>query len=207
MPMEGLSGSQLVRGAVTSTANGQITVKTDKGEAYRVVLTDNTKIMKDRQPLKLGMIRPGDNIGAMGVLDLPAKTVHAVFVMVVDAEQVKRAREGLGKVYIVGRVTAIDELKLTIMRPDNVSQVIEVDESTSFRKGGRQMASAISGVGPAGSWNVNGGVPEPAAPTESITLGDIRIGDSVMGKGVLKGGTFVPSQLAVADPSTRQHRR
>ena len=52
----------------------------------------------------------------MGVLDAATKTVHAVFVTVMDAEQVKKAREDMGKIYITGKVTAIDldGLKMTV---------------------------------------------------------------------------------------------
>ncbi len=205
--MAGLSGGQMVRGLVTSAGRDQIALKTDKGEVYKVTVTSNTRIVKDRQPFKLASIRAGDSLGAMGVLDAPAKTVHALFVVVVDAEQARKAREGLGKIYIAGKVTAIDELRLTILRPDNVTQVIAVDEGTSFRRGGRQILSAINGFGP--SENVAARAPNAAdASAESITLSDIKVGDTVAGKGELKGGTFVPSQLAVVDAATaRQHRR
>jgi len=64
-------------------------------------------------------------------------------VMVVDAEQVKKAREAMGKTMISGTVTAIDELKITIKRTDDVMQTIAVDEDTSFRKGGRGMGMAL----------------------------------------------------------------
>jgi len=202
----GLAGGEMVRGVVVAATANHLAIKTDKGELYQIAVTDNTHIMKDRQPLKLGAIRPGDNAGAMGVLDAPTHTIHALFVVVVDAEEARKAREGLGKVFIVGKVTSIDELKLTILRPDGVTQVIAVDESTSFRRGGRQLQSAIDGVGPA---VVN---PSPAAggpmetSGESITLADIKVGDNVMGKGELKSGVFVPSQLGIGDP-TRRHRR
>ena len=197
----GLAGGQMVRG-VASAANGNhVTIKTDKGETFQVIVTDNTRIMKDRQPLKLAAIRTGDNVGAMGVLDAPNHAIHALFVMVVDAEEAKKAREGLGKVFIAGKVTAIDELKLTILRPDGVSQVIAVDEGTSFRKGGRQLQSVIDGSGPAGG---AGGPAEVSG--ESVTLADIKVGDNVFGKGELKGGIFVPSQLGIGDPA-RRHRR
>src|SRR6202021_3098829 len=85
----------------------------------------------------------------MGVLHPATKTVHAVFVGVIDAEQMKKARENMGKTYITGKVTAIDmdALKLTVMRPDGVSQVIGVDEQTSFKRGGRGMAAMVSGSG------------------------------------------------------------
>src|SRR5271163_469511 len=70
--------------------------------------------------------------GAMGVIDAPTKTVHAAALFVVDAAQIKKAREDLGKTYITGKVAAIDDVNLTIERPDGVSQKIMVDESTSF---------------------------------------------------------------------------
>ena len=200
--LAGMGSGQMVRGMVTASGSNRIALKTDRGEAYQVTITSNTKIVKDRQPFKLADLKPGDSVGAMGVLDAPAKTVHALFVMVVDAAELKKAREGLGKLYIAGKVTAINELKLTILRPDNVSQVIAVDEGTSFRKGGRQMASAVNGFGPVGG---TAAAPDPAV--ESITLGDIKVGDAVAGKGELKGGVFVPSQLAVSDAAARQRRR
>ena len=89
-------------------------------------------------------IKAGDGIGAMGEVDAAKRTVHALFVAIVDAEQVKKLRESMGKEYIAGKVTAIDEVKLTILRSDNVTQVIEVDETTSFRKGGRRESSPVS---------------------------------------------------------------
>ena len=34
-------------------------------------------------------------------------------------------------------------------------------------------------------------------PAESITLLDVKVGDSVVGQGALKGGVFVPKELMV----------
>ena len=112
------AGGQMVRGTVTATAADHLTVKTDAGEIYQVVVSANTRLTKERQPVKVADIKVGDGVGAMGVLDAPTKTVHAVFVGVMDAEQVKKARENMGKTYITGKVTAIDmdALKLTVMR-------------------------------------------------------------------------------------------
>jgi hypothetical protein len=162
----------------------------------------------------------------MGVLDAPTRTVHAVFVGVVDAEQVKKARENMGKTYITGKVTAIDmdALKVTVMRTDGVSQVIGVDEQTSFKRGGRGMAAMASGggviemgggsgggrgmgagAGPgtggggAGTGNGGGG--------ESITFADMKVGDTVVGRGALKNGLFVPTELGVMDPAATGQRR
>ena len=199
------AGGQMVRGTVTAAAADHLTVKTDAGDVYQVAISANTRVMKDRQPLKVTDIKVGDGAGAMGVLDAPTKTIHAVFVTVISAEQMKKMKEDLGKVYITGKVTAIDDVKLTVMRPDGVSQVIEVDEGTSFRRGGRGMASMMNGSGPVGA---TGGRPDNAAAgAESITLADVKVGDTVVGPGALKNGVFVPTQLGVMDPAAMGQRR
>ncbi len=199
------AGGHMVRGTVTAVAGDQITVKTETGEVYRVVVSANTRLSRDRQPLKVAEIKAGDGVGAMGVLDAPTKTVHALFVGVMDAEQVKKARENLGKVYIMGKVTAIDmdALKLTVMRPDGVSQVIGVDEGTSFKRGGRQMEAMVTGNGEMGNGQ-GGGAGDNAV---SITLPDVKVGDSVAGRGALKNGLFVPTELRVMDAAAREQRR
>jgi predicted RNA-binding protein len=216
--MEGrgqFAGGQMVRGTVTAVTTDKLTIKTEAGEVYQIAVSPNTRMMKARQPVKVTDIKVGDSVGAGGELDAPNKTVHALFVMVVDAEQVKQMRENLGKTYIMGKVTAIDmdELKLTIERPDKVSQVIAVDEGTSFRRGGRMMMSMINSSGPVttgpgqGGGQGPGGGPGPNAGGESITLADIKVGDMVGGQGSLKNGIFVPTQLGVADPSQQRRRR
>jgi len=97
-------------------------------------------------------------------------------------------------------VTAIDldDAKMTIERQDHVSQTIAFDETTSFRRG-------RGGVGAAGR---AGGAPQAdaQAETESITLADIKVGDNVMGRGVVKSGTFVPTQLTVSTPGQGRRR-
>lgn len=189
------AGGQMVRGTVTAVGADQLTVKTEEGDAYQVAVSANTRLIKDRQPVKMADVKTGDGIGAMGVMDTPTKTLHAVFVAVIDAEQVKKAREGLGKVYITGKITAIDmdNAKLTVMRPDHVSQVIQADEGTSFRRGGRREQPSVTEAPAAG-----------ALPSgESITLADVKVGDLVMGRGAVKNGFFVPTELRVMDASAR----
>ncbi|QHN04492.1 hypothetical protein FTO74_14825 [Granulicella sp. WH15] len=202
-----MGGGRMVRGTVTAVAPDHLTLKTEAGETYQVALTPNTQLRKGRDPIKAADVHVGDGAGAMGVLDAPNKTVHALFVGVVDAEQIRKMREAMGKTYIAGKVTAIDELKLTILRQDNVTQVIAVDEDTSFRRGGRGMRGVMNGGGPEA-------VPAaPSAPAaggqggESITLADIKVGDSVAGQGAIKGGVFVPTQLAVMAPGAGRRRR
>jgi hypothetical protein len=216
-PVTSFAGGQMVRGTVTATAADHLTVKTDAGEVYQVSLSANTRLTKDRQPVKLLDVKVGDGVGAMGVLDPATKTVHAVFVGVVDAEQVKKARENMGKTYITGKVTAIDleGLKLTIERPDGVSQVIAVDEQTSFKRGGRGMAAMASG---AGVMDVPGGQPRGngagagagtgnSTSGESITFADVKVGDAIAGRGGLKSGVFVPTELGVMNPGGMGQRR
>jgi hypothetical protein len=202
------AGGQMVRGVVTTVATDHLTVKTETGEVYQVVTSANTRVTKDRQPVKLSDVKVGDGVGAMGVMDASTKTVHAVFVGFIDAEQVKKAREGMGKIYILGKITAIDmdALKITVMRPDGVSQVIGVDEGTSFKRGGRRTEATANGASEVGAGS-NGGAGSAGNGGESITLADVKVGDSVAGRGGLKNGLFVPTELGVMDPSQRRRRR
>jgi hypothetical protein len=191
------AGGRMVRGTVTAVAADRLTVKTEEGEVYQVVVSANTRVMENRQPVKLTDIKAGDGVGAMGVMDAPTKTVHAVFVVVMDAEQVKKAREGLGKIYITGKITAIDmdDAKVTVMRPDDVSQVIQADEGTSFK---RRRGQASMNEAPAAGAN---------AGAESITLADVKVGDLVMGRGAVKNGLFVPTELRVMDATAQGQGR
>lgn len=191
----GFARGPMVRGTVTAIAPDHITIKTDSDEVYQVALTPNTRLMKNRQPVQVGDVKVGDGVGAMGELDASRKTLHALFVAVVDAEQVRKMREDLGKTYITGKITAIDDVKLTILRPDHVSQVIEVDETTSFRKGrGHRRGEASSSENASASGNAAG-----AADTSGdlVTLADFKVGDMVAGRGSVKHGAFVPTTLAL----------
>ena len=189
------AGMERVAGTVVSVTGDAVAVKAEDGTVYTVTTTANTRVMKGQTPLKVADLKAGDGAMALGNMDAPNKTLHAALVMVTDAETLKKMRENLGKTYISGKVTAIDSdnLKMTVLRPDGVSQTIGFDETTSFKRGGR-MARAGMGAG--------GAVPAmaPAEGGESITLADIKVGDNVVGTGSLKGGVFVPGQLNVATP-------
>lgn len=205
-----LAGAQRVMGTVTAATADKLTIKTDKGDMYTVALTPNTRVVRDRQPIHAADIHTGDVVFALGTLDEATKTEHALLVSDVDAEQVKKAREGLGKVYIAGKITAIDELKLTVLRSDGVSQVIEVDEGTKFRRGTRGMGQVIPGVTPGGSGSTRAGSennPPNARGVEILTLADVKIGDGVFGPGALKNGVFVPTELGVMDQAAMERRR
>jgi vacuolar-type H+-ATPase catalytic subunit A/Vma1 len=180
--------------------------------------------MKDQQTIQLKDIKPGDDVTAMGTVDETKKTVQAMMVRDIDAATVAKAKENMGKTYIEGKITAIDadNLKLTVMRTDNVSQVIAVDDGTSFLRGTRAVAADVTaagglptgggfGGGRAGGGGFGGGGGgqgrggagaggAAAAAAESITLADIHVGDTVMSTGKLKGGTFTALKMGVAPP-------
>lgn len=214
-----MGGARMVRGTVTAAAANHLTVKTEAGDLYEVVLTPNTQVRKGRDPMKAADIRSGDAVGAMGEMDPAKKTVHALMLVVVDAEQVKKAREAMGKTMIAGTVKAIDELRITIKRTDDVMQTIMVDEDTSFRRGGRGMGMAFAADGMGGGFGggrgPRAGAGEGAASAtaseadggESVTLADIKVGYVIAGPGAIKNGIFVPTQLAISDPATQQQRR
>ncbi len=165
----------------------------------QIVTTDNTRVMKGRgNTVKISDLKVGDGVMAAGILDAPNKTLHAAVVFATDAAQVAEMKANLGKTYIVGRVTAIDldNAKMTVERPDHVAQTIGFDETTSFRKGGRgRMGGGFGGAQGAGAAPAEGG--------ESITLADIKVGESVRGTGSVKNGVFVPTELVVMQRGPR----
>ncbi|WP_156993771.1 DUF5666 domain-containing protein [Terriglobus sp. TAA 43] len=216
------------RGTVASVSGSNIVVKDDAGTTWTIITTENTRVMRGRETLAISGIQPGDEVMSMGMPDADKHELHAMMVMDVPAADVAKAKANLGKTYIVGRITAIDETKLTIMRTDKVSQTISLDETTSLRKGGRMDPAALQaaglntgmmgmgggmgpgggGMGPGGGGMGQGGRngggnganrPAPNAEGESITLADVKVGDSVIGLGSVKGGVFVPTDLRVQE--------
>jgi hypothetical protein len=195
------AGMQRVNGEVTAVNGSTLTIKNEDGVIYQVTVTDNTRIMKGRgETVKAADLKVGDGLVAMGNLDAPNKTLHAAMVMATDAATLKALKDNLGKTYITGKVTAIDvdNAKLTIERPDKVSQTIGFDETTSFKRGRGMVGAGLfePGAGRPAT------TPAPAAANadESITLADIKVGDTVNGQGSVKNGVFVPAQLMVATP-------
>jgi hypothetical protein len=174
----GVPGGRGTGGVVTAISGSTITIKTEEGDTYQVFTSANSHIMKrvDRQPepVKIADIHIGDAIMAGGEVDAKAKTVGAVFVMVLTPEQAAQARkmrDDYGKTWTAGEVTAIKDTGITVKRRDGVAQTISVDEDTSFKK-----------------------------RADSITLGDIQVGDRLMAQGALKNGTFVATTVSVRPP-------
>jgi hypothetical protein len=160
-------------GSVTAVSGNEITIKDEQGQTWKVETGVNTRVMKDREPVKVSDIRAGDVVVAAGNLDDQAKTVGAAFVVVLDPDQAARMekmRAEFGKTWTAGKVTAIKDLTLTIERPDKVAQTIAVDENTTFHK-----------------------------RNEDITFPDIKVGDMVRANGALQNGNFVATNLSVME--------
>lgn len=165
-------------GVVTAVSGNNLTIKDEQGQVYTVETGPNTHFRKDREESKIGDIHVGDTIVAAGNMDEQAKTVGAVFVVVLTPEQaaqMEKMRAEFGKTWTAGKVTAIQGLTLTVERPDKVSQTIAVDENTTFRKGGRGEA-------------------------EDITFPDIKVGDRLTARGALQNGNFLAATITVMPP-------
>lgn len=160
-----------VRGTVTAVSGDNISVKTETGDLYKVETGPNTRFRKQRDLIKISDIHVGDMVGAAGDKDEKAKTLGAMFVMLIDKEQYEKAKADFGKTWTAGTIQSIDETKITVKRPDNVVQTIVVDENTSFRK-----------------------------HRDSITLPDIKVGDNVTARGSVQNGSFLATVLNVGGP-------
>jgi preprotein translocase subunit YajC len=77
----------------------------------------------------------------------------------------------LGQDYVFGEVKAVDAPKLTILRPDNVTQTVELNEETSLRKG-----------------------------RDAITMAEIQPGDHIMVRGGMANNAFQPKSVIVFGP-------
>jgi hypothetical protein len=180
-----------VMGVVTEAASDHFTIKTDTGEIYTVHYSVNTHILKGGggprrrdenevpmtppQPIKASEIKVGDVIGASGEMDANAKSIGAVVIFQIDPERAKQIREmqaNYGKTWLIGKVTAINDVKVTLQGgPDNAVHTFVADENTTFRK-----------------------------RRDPITLADIQVGDMVRAEGTVKNGAFVASTVAVMSP-------
>lgn len=174
----GMMGSG-TEGTVTAVSGDNLTIKNEQGQTYTVQTGPNTRIRKDRQPVKISDIKVGDVVMAAGNLDDQAKTVGAMFVVVLSPEQaaqMEKMRASFGKTWTAGRVTAIKDLTLTVERPDKATQTIAVDENTVFKKRSRE--------GP-----------------QDITFPEIKVGDMVRADGSVEGnGNFLATTLDVSEP-------
>jgi hypothetical protein len=127
------------------------------------------------QEIKATDIKVGDVIEARGAVDATAKSVGATSVALVDPEraaQMRAMEANFGKTWLMGKVTAIDGVKVTLTGAlDNAPHSFVADENTTFRR-----------------------------RRDPITLADIQVGDTVRADGAVKDGVFTAT--AVGDMGT-----
>jgi len=124
------------------------------------------------EQIKPADIKVGDAVGAMGEVDASGKSVGAVAIVLLDPERAKQMEEmraNYGKTWMMGKVTAIDGVRVTILGSvDNLPLAFVADENTTFRK-----------------------------RRDPITLADIQVGDMVRAEGALKDGAFTATAVNV----------
>lgn len=170
---EGEHGRGLL-GKITAIQEDSIEISRPDGSTVKVKLTDQTQFRKDRQPAKLADFKVGDIIFVRGEVN-PDFTWTAQLVgsrnMSGPGGQAGGPMGTMGKDFVLGEVKEIQPPKITVLRPDNVTQTLELNEETSLRKG-----------------------------QESITLADLQPGDHIFAHGAVENDVFVPKTVFVATP-------
>lgn len=122
------------------------------------------------ETIKAADIKVGDAISLMGDVDVTARTVSARAIMLLSPERAKQIEEmeaNYGKTWLMGKVTAIDGVKVTLTGTmDNAAHSFVADENTTFRR-----------------------------RRDPITLADIQVGDVVRADGAVKDGIFTATSV------------
>jgi hypothetical protein len=139
-----------------------------------VKLTAQTEFRKDRQTAKRGDFKVGDVIAVRG----QENPDHTWTAQMIGARSANGEGRGpnmqagtLGKDYVAGEVKTVDAPKISLLRSDNVTQTIELNEDTSLRKG-----------------------------RDAITMADVQVGDHLLARGALQDNIFVPKFVMVIGP-------
>jgi preprotein translocase subunit YajC len=172
-----------VVGKITAIKDGALELVGMDGARVTVKLTDKTEYRKDRQSAKLADFKVGDTVfvrtegsGDQGLTALavagrtgngpagPGMGGPGGGMMAMGGGQ-------LGKDFVFGEVKSVDAPKITVLRPDDVTQTLELNEETSLRRG-----------------------------RESVTMADIQVGDHVFVRGGMQNNAFVPKMVMVIGP-------
>jgi preprotein translocase subunit YajC len=158
-------------GKITGIHGNSIQVARPDGSTVTINLTDKTEYRKDRQPAQLADFKVGDFVMARGDENAD-RSVTAQSLSGRSANGGPGAGPGgaafgeMGKDFVAGVVKSVDAPKLTVLRADNVTQTLELNEDTSLRRG-----------------------------RESITMADIQPGDHIVVRGGLQNNVFVPKAV------------
>jgi hypothetical protein len=182
-------GPRPLFGKITAMNNGTMEITSPDGQAVTVKVTPQTEFRKDREPAKASDFKVGDMVFVRGDKNAD-NTVTASMIGARSGGPGLGGRPNgpgggpggggmnlgtLGKDYVAGEVKSIDAPKLTVLRTDNVTQTLELNEETSLRRG-----------------------------RESITMADIKVGDHIMARGAANGQVFVPKGVTVMTPEMWQ---
>jgi hypothetical protein len=170
-------------GKVTAIHDSSLEVVDMNGDTVTVKISGQTEFRKDRQPAKRTDFKVGDVIVVRG----EENADHSWTAQMVAARSMNgpKGRGGaggagggrfaqtgtLGKDYVAGEIKSIDAPKLSVLRTDNVTQTLELNEETSLRKG-----------------------------RDSITMADIQPGDHLFARGAVENNVFVPKTVIVIGP-------
>jgi hypothetical protein len=166
-------GPRPLLGKITAIRDGAIELATPDGQTLTVKVTSQTEFRKDREAAKATDFKVGDMVMVRG----DENADHSVTARIVGGRTGGPGGPGgaggrqmgtLGKDYVVGEVKSIDAPRLTVVRPDNVTQTVELNEETSLRKG-----------------------------RDSITMAEIQVGDHVIARGSMEKDVFVPKGVMV----------
>jgi hypothetical protein len=172
-------------GKITAVHQGSLDVADTNGDTVTVKINGQTEFRKDRQPAKRTDFKVGDIIVVRGEENPDHSwTAHAVAARSMNGPNGPNGRGGpggpggrlaqtgtLGKDYVAGEIKSIDAPKLSVLRSDNVTQELELNEDTSLRKG-----------------------------RDSITMADIQVGDHLLARGGVENNVFVPKTVVVIGP-------
>lgn len=173
---------QGVMGKITGVKDGALELSRMDGANVTVKLTDKTEYRKDRQGAKLADFKVGDMVfirtEGEGDQNLTALVVAGRTGNGQGGQGMGGPGGGmmmgggeLGKDFVFGEVKSVDAPKITVLRPDNVTQTLELNEETSLRKG-----------------------------RDSVTMADIQVGDHVFVRGTVQNNAFVPKMVMVIGP-------
>lgn len=172
-----------VFGKISALSSDSIEVTGPDGNKITLKLTSSTEFRKDRQLAKATDFKVGDPV-VVRTDQTEGKATTALMVLT-GQFGVRNGQGGpagfgggfgamsgtLGKDFVIGEVKAVDPPRLTVVRTDNVSQTLELNEDTSLRRG-----------------------------RESVTMVDIHAGDHVIARGAVANKVFVPKSLSVISP-------
>jgi uncharacterized protein DUF5666 len=162
-------------GKITAIRGNSLQVAKPDGTTVTINLTDKTDFRKDRQPAHLSDFKVGDFVMARGeenadhsvtAQSLSGRTANGPGVMGSGPAGGGAAFGEMGKDFVAGVVKSVDAPKLTVLRADNVTQTLELNEDTSLRRG-----------------------------RESVTMADIQPDDHVVVRGGLQNNVFVPKAV------------